>query len=386
MLRKLIRFIVSILLILIVVFFFIVGKITDMVYNKVEEIPEIQLSQETKDLHSNILMADLHADNLLWDRDPLDRLNHGAVDIPRLIEGGYALQVFDAVIKTPKNQNYTSNTGDTDNIQLLAMANRWPIPAWFNLTERALHQSKILHEAANESPNLEIIKSKEDLRYFLSLRKSNSYKVGGILSIEGLHALENEFANLQVLYDAGYRMMGLVHFFDNEVGGSSAGVDQGGLTDFGRRIVKEMERKQIIIDLAHASPALIADVLETATRPVVVSHTGVAGVRDSPRNLTDQQIKAIADNGGLIGIGFWEEAVGGIHPTNIAAAIRYTVDIAGIDHVALGSDFDGAVTTGFDSSKIIYLTQSLIEEGFTDQEIEKIMGKNQIDFFMNNLP
>jgi microsomal dipeptidase-like Zn-dependent dipeptidase len=118
----------------------------------------------------------------------------------------------------------------------------------------------------------------------------------------------------------------------------------------------------------------------------VVSHTGVAGVRESPRNLTDQQIKAISENGGLIGIGFWEEAVGGIHPTNIAAAIRYTVDIAGVDHVALGSDFDGAVTTGFDSSKIIYLTQSLIEEGFTDQEIEKIMGKNQIDFFMKNLP
>jgi microsomal dipeptidase-like Zn-dependent dipeptidase len=255
MLRKIIRFLVSILLILIVVFFFVVGKITDRVYNKVEDIPEIQLSQETKKLHSKILVADLHADNLLWDRDPLDRLSHGAVDIPRLIEGGYALQVFDAVIKTPKNQNYTSNTGDTDNIQLLAMANRWPISSWFNLTERALHQSEILHEAANESPNLEIIKSKEDLRYFLSLRKSNSYKVGGILSIEGLHALENEFSNLQVLYDAGYRMMGLVHFFDNEVGGSSAGVDQGGLTDFGRRIVKEMERRQIIIDLAHASPA-----------------------------------------------------------------------------------------------------------------------------------
>jgi microsomal dipeptidase-like Zn-dependent dipeptidase len=181
-------------------------------------------------------------------------------------------------------------------------------------------------------------------------------------------------------------MMGLVHFFDNEVGGSSAGVEKGGLTDFGRRVVREMESRKIIIDLAHASEALFADVMKMATRPVIVSHTGVKGVNESPRNLSDAQIRQVAESGGLIGIGFWAEAAGGTHPQDIARAIRYTVDIAGIDHVALGSDFDGAVTTSFDASEIVYLTEALIREGFSDEDIKKIIGENQINFFLANLP
>ena len=97
-------------------------------------------------------------------------------------------------------------------------------------------------------------------------------------------------------------------------------------------------------------------------------------------------MRAIAKNGGLIGIGFWEEAVGSIHPASIAAAIRYTSDLLGVDHVALGSDFDGAVTTSFDASNIILLTEALIQEHFSDKEIKKIMGGNQIEFLKHNLP
>lgn len=368
------------------IFFFLAGKIADRSYNKVEELEGFEVSEKARQLHQKILVADLHADNLLWDRDPVDEVGHGMVDVPRLLEGGYALQVFDAVIKTPKNQNYDSNSDATDNITLLAMANRWPPNTWFNLTNRALHQAKKLKSAAERTSELEIIYNRSDLDYFMKMRRSNSYIVSGILSIEGLHALEGEFENIGVLYDAGYRMMGLVHFFDNEVGGSSAGVEKGGLTDFGRRVVREMESRKIIIDLAHASEALFADVMNMATRPVVVSHTGVKGVNDSPRNLSDAQIRQVAENGGLIGIGFWAEAAGGTHPQDIARAIRYTVDIAGIDHVALGSDFDGAVTTSFDASEIVYLTEALIREGFSDEDIKKIMGENQINFFLENLP
>jgi len=95
---------------------------------------------------------------------------------------------------------------------------------------------------------------------------------------------------------------------------------------------------------------------------------------------------AIAKNEGLIGVGFWEEAVGSIHPASIAAAIRYTSNLLGVDHVALGSDFDGAVTTSFDASNIILLTEALIQEHFSDKEIKKIMGGNQIEFLKHNLP
>lgn len=386
MIRRFFKYVLILTVIALIAFFFLAGKIADRSYNQVVEIDNYQISEEAKKLHEKLLIADLHADNLLWDRNHNEKLGHGMVDIPRLLEGNYALQVFDAVIKTPKNQNYDANTGDTDNITTLAIANRWPPQTWFSLKERAIHQSNILKDAALSSSALEIIYNKADLRYFMSIRKSNSYKVGGILSIEGLHALEGDFDNLEILYNAGYRMMGLVHFFDNEVGGSSAGTDKGGLTDFGRRVVREMEKKKIIIDLAHASPALIRDVISIANRPLIVSHTGVKGTYNSPRNLSDEEIRLIANKGGLIGIGFWAEAVGSTRPQDIARAIRYVSDLVGIDHVALGSDFDGAVITSFDTANIIYLTEALLREGFLHEEIEKIMGGNQIRFFMENLP
>ncbi len=386
MIKKFLRFLFFMALLAGVVFFFLVGKIGDRSMNNVEEIEEFPISDRAKKLHPKIYVSDLHADNLLWDRDILVRSGHGAVDIPKLIEGGYAIQVFDAVIKTPKGLNYEANDDKTDNIRLVAMANRWPIRTWFSQYNRAIHQSNILHEAANASSELEIVKSASDLDYYMSLRKSNSYIIGGVLAIEGLHALEGKMENLEGLINAGYRIMGLVHFFDNEVGGSSAGVEQEGLTDFGIRVVRRMEQQNIIVDLAHSSPALFDDVLDMATRPVVVSHTGVNGVKNSPRNLSDQQIRRIGENGGLIGIGFWAEAAGSTHPTAIASSIRYVSDMIGVEHVALGSDYDGAVTVGFDSSQIIYLTEALIQEGFSDEEIQLIMGGNQIRFLRENLP
>lgn len=369
-----------------VIFFFIVGKIADRIYNQTEDLRDFEISSRAEALHQKLLVADLHADNLLWDRDPLTRKNHGHVDIPRLIEGNYALQVFDAVIKVPKDINYTSNNDRTDATRTLVIANRWPFRTWFSEFERAIYQSQKLHEAAEESSSLEIIRNQSDLRYFMGMRKSNSYRVGGVLALEGMHAIEDELGNVDRLFDAGYRIMGLVHFFDNEVGGSSAGEEQGGLTDLGYRVIRRMEEKKIIIDLAHASPTLINEVLEVATRPVIVSHTGVKGIHKSPRNLSDTEIRKIAENGGLIGIGFWPEAAGDGHPLSIARSIRYVIDMVGIEHVALGSDFDGAVTTMFDASEIAYLTEALIQEGFSDDQIQKIMGQNIIAFLQKNLP
>lgn len=389
---KLFRTLRNLLVVLIIlgltVFFFVVGKWVDRDTNvSLRDSDEpIIVSERAKKLHPKIAVADWHADNLLWDRDPLTKLDHGHVDIPRLIEGNFAIQVFDAVIKVPQGLNYESNTDKTDQIKMLSMANRWPVSSWFGLTKRALHQSQVLHRAADESSDLVIIKTSGDLEYFMKQWNTNGGMVGGILSIEGLHALEGKLENLQVLIDAGYRMLGLVHFFDNEIGGSSAGVAQGGLTDLGRQVVRIMNESSIIIDLAHASDQLIDEVLELSTRPIVVSHTGVKGVHESPRNLSDRHLQAIADKGGIIGIGFWDEAVGGQSVNDIARAIRYAVDVAGIDHVGLGSDFDGAVTAPFDAAQIILLTEALMTVGFSDQEITKVMGGNQIRFLMENLP
>jgi membrane dipeptidase len=105
---------------------------------------------------------------------------------------------------------------------------------------------------------------------------------------------------------AGFRMIGLAHFFDNEFAGSAHGVEKYGLTEQGRALVRDMERRKILVDLAHASPKTIEDVTAMASRPVIFSHTGVRGTCDNRRNLSDEQLRKIAATGGVIGIGFWD--------------------------------------------------------------------------------
>jgi len=147
-----------------------------------------------------------------------------------------------------------------------------------------------------------------------------------------------------------------------------------------------MEQSHIIVDLAHASARTIADVLALAHQPVVVSHTGVKGTCDNQRNLSDDQLKRIAATGGIVGIGFWDTAVCGQDAPAIAKAIRYSVDLIGVDHVALGSDFDGSITAPFDASAEALVTEALLDQNFTDEEIGKIMGGNVLRVLSDNLP
>lgn len=142
----------------------------------------------------------------------------------------------------------------------------------------------------------------------------------------------------------------------------------------------------MLVDVAHASSATIDDVLAIATRPVVVSHTGVRGVADNARNLSDDHLRGIAATGGLIGIGFWETASGGDDAEAIARSIKHATNVAGMDHVALGSDFDGGVQTPFDSTGLVQITDALILAGFKDDEIAKVMGGNVIRVLLETLP
>src|SRR5205823_1747437 len=182
-------------------------------------------------------------------------------------------------------------------------------------------------------------------------------------------ALDGDLANLDALFDAGFRMMSPTHFFDNEVGGSAHGLNKGGLTEMGREMIRRMEAKHMIVDLAHASPKVIDDVLAMATKPVVVSHSGVKGTCDNTRNLNDTQMARIAQTGGVIGIGYWETAVCGRDVRAIARAIRYAVNLVGIEHVGLGSDFDGAIGAIFDTTGLSTLTEALLADGFSEGEI-----------------
>ena len=171
-----------------------------------------------------------------------------------------------------------------------------------------------------------VIENASDLSSYLERRKRSSKLTAGLLSIEGAHALDGKLENLDVLYRAGYRMMSPSHFFDNDIGGSAAGVNKTGLTEKGREWVRQMEARHMIVDLSHASAKTIEDMLAVATRPVVVSHTGVKGTCNNNRNLSDDQIRAVAAKGGLIGIGFWDTAICGTDARAIVKAMRYVSD------------------------------------------------------------
>jgi len=158
------------------------------------------------------------------------------------------------------------------------------------------------------------------------------------------------------------------------------------LTDKGRELVRRMQERGVFIDLAHSSPKVIDDVLSLATRPVIVSHTGVKGTCDNTRNLSDAQLKGIARTGGLVGLGYWDTAVCGRDAKAIARAIRYTVDLIGAEHVALGSDFDGAIEAPFDTTGLVQITDQLLQEKLSEEEIRKIMGENAVRVFQNYLP
>jgi microsomal dipeptidase-like Zn-dependent dipeptidase len=385
--KKLLAGLAVTVVIAVVLFFTVVPSVVDRRMNTVVSDTPPTLSPKGSALHRRLFVADLHADELLWGRDPLVKASHGHVDVPRLQDAHVALQVFSVVTKTPRGMNYDHNTGETDNIALLALAQRWPSATRTSLTARARYQAERLHDAVLRSGGaLTLITSRDSLAAFMQRRNGDPAQVGALLAIEGLHALEGKLENVDVLYNDGFRMMGLVHFFDNEVAASAHGVTHGGLTTLGRAVVQHMEQKGILVDLAHSSAQVIQEVLAMATRPVVVSHTGVAATCPGPRNLTDDQLRAIAANGGLIGIGFWDGAI--CEPTlaNIVKAIRHAVEVAGVDHVALGSDFDGATKTPWDTRGVGAITDALLAAGMSQDDVAKVMGENTRRFLLQWLP
>lgn len=355
--------------------------------NSVESPGPYPASEPARQLHQQLFIADLHDDVLLWERDLLKRYDFGHSDLPRMLEGRVGLQVFSTVTKTPRGINYERNSGETDNITLLAMAQRWPRETWDSLLQRALYQAHKLNEAsANSDGRLVMIKSRNDLADFVSAWQKDPQRVAAILATEGLQPIEGKLENLDALYDAGFRITGLTHFFDNEIGGSAHGLDKGGLTPLGRQVIKRLEEKAMLIDLAHASRPLIDDVLAIATRPVLVSHTGVEGTCKGPRNLSDKHLQAIAATGGVVGIGYWDGAVCATSAAAIIKAIRYTASLIGVEHVALGSDFNGTIHAPFDVTGLPQLTEGLLKAGFSHAEVAAIMGGNVQRLLLASLP
>ena len=362
-----------------------IPKIVDNQHNQIREKGPYLVSSEIKRLYDNLgFIADMHCDALLWKRDLLRDNDFGQVDIPKMIKANVSLQAFTIVTKSPKDQNYDNNTGDTDNISSLYFVQGRPTSS---LTKRALLQCEELFGFAERSEGkFRVIVSSEELSNFISERDKNKKITAGFLGVEGAHALDGKIENVQVLYDNGVLMMSAVHFFDNKLGSSAHGIKKEGLTAFGKTVIKKMESLNMIIDIAHCAPKTIDDIFEIANGPIISSHTGVRGTCNNSRNLSDKHLKAIANSGGLISIAMFEEAVCGIDAEATAKAMKYTVDLVGVDFVSLGSDFDGSVKTPFDITGLPIIVKELQKIGLSEVEISKIMGENVKSFLLKNLP
>lgn len=347
--------------------------------NRIDGKPLPKVSDRAIALHETLTIVDLHSDTLMWKRDMMDRGDRGHMDMPRLSEGNVTLQVFSSVTKTPKGQNYDANSDDSDNITLLTIAQLQPMRTWGSLLERSLwHATKLDHAVAASNATLVKTVGPAELDAMLARRAAGGPAMGALLSIEGLQNLEGKASNLDKLYAAGFRMAGLTHFFDNELAGSMHGLKKGGLTPMGREVVQRMEDIGMIVDIAHCSQQCVTEILAMARRPVVSSHGGVQATCKVNRNLSDEHIRGVAKTGGIIGIGYWDAAICDTSPASIAKAMKHVRDLVGIDHVALGSDYDGATTVRFDTSKLVQVTQALIDTGFTDDEIRAVMGSNAL--------
>ncbi|HEX6789776.1 MAG TPA: membrane dipeptidase [Candidatus Krumholzibacteria bacterium] len=360
--------------------------IADGALNRVTQSPAA-VPPDVQAFHDSLWIADFHNDALLWNRDLRDGSARGALDIPRMRAGGFELAVFSATTRHYVASNYTRTPPVGDVMALAAFAQRWPRASWLDPFPRALVLARELRRTAQSSSGrLRMVETHDDLETLLRDQAHGDDVIGAVLLLEGLHAADGRIARIDSLFAAGYRVFGLTHMFDNDVAGASSGWRKRGLTPFGRRAVARIDSLGGIIDLAHASRATIDEVLALTTRPVVVSHTGITSACAGPRNIPDDVVAAIGERGGIVAIGFWKAAVCAGDARGIARSIHRAIAVAGVDHVALGSDFDGATAVPFDAAHMATLTAALLDEGLTRNQVRAVMGENEKRFLLEILP
>lgn len=353
-----------------------------------DNIAAIPVPATAARLHQRLLVADLHADTLLWPRDLAVANDHGHVDVPRLVAGNVGLQVLAAPTRVPRAPNYLSNDPDSDVITLLALASGWPAKSWNDLPERALYLARKAASAVQAMPGqLEILLTRGDLQRLLEQRAGGESRIGLLLAIEGGQVLEGRLDNLRVLHAAGYRMLGLAHFLDTELAGSAHGRDRGGLTQTGRDAIALAQSLGMAIDASHASSAAVDELLRTSKAPIVFSHGGAeATCPQHGRNLDDATLRRLAANGGVMGVGLWEQAICGQDLGAFLDTVDHAVKVAGVDHVALGSDFDGGIAAPIDAAGWPQVTAGLLERGYNTNDVGKLMGGNAVRVLLATLP
>lgn len=314
----------------------------------------IDVSEEARRIHDEAVVVDLHVDSLLWPRNLEQAGRGGHVDFPRMRAGG-----LDAVALTIATR-FFGVAG------LKAFHDRWPPRAWWSPWERL----RVQLEKAREFSGARLAVDAASIR-----RNSAAGVLSFFHGIEGAHALEGDVSRVEELRRAGVVFIGLVHLTDNEVGGSSSGSDRG-LTELGRELVAAMNQARVHVDLAHASVRTFGEALAATTLPPIVSHAGVRAVHDSWRNLSDEQIRAVAQKGGVIGVMLAPPALEQPSLEEAMEHLAHVVAIGGEDTAALGSDFDGYVDPPIDAGGLPRLTELMLRRGWSEERIRKVLGEN----------
>lgn len=276
-------------------------------------------------------LADGHADSLLWNRDLTVRHHAGQVDFPRLDEANVRLQGFTVV---------TRGYPVVDGVGALAALRGWPAEARRGPWARCLFQlDRMRALCARSGGRVRVTTTSAALAENLA-----AGRISAVLGVEGAHALEERPERVAELFARGVRFMSLTHLANNALGGSSTPLmGDRPLSALGQGVLDAMVAAGMPVDLAHASPRTIRDVLARPDARVLCSHTGVAGVRRSWRNLDDAALRAIAGRGGVVGVIFATVYLGGREIDDVVRHLEHALDVAGEDAVALGSDFDGLV-------------------------------------------
>lgn len=371
--------------------------------------------------HRSLLVADLHADTLLWRRGLVARNPDGQVDLRRMAEGNLGLQVFSMPTRVPTGSGDCIHGGNLDPAPLLAMINGWPPATWGSAFERAVYQARMLRRtmpATIEGRTIvpTFIEVEHDLLRWLETRRGDAgfgrHHVALLLGLEGAHAFdEPDGQQFETLYRLGLRMVAPTHRFDNEYGGSSEGCEAGPLTPKGRRLIELAIERRMVVDLAHAShPAFeeAVSILTKARHPAVVSHSGLQSYLDGlgrhggHRANTDRELVRLARTGGVFGVGFWPAAVGQAKVDNIVNTILRALEVLreeenvsrkdggfhavkrASEHVALGSDWDGAVKVAIDPADLAAITERLLAR-LDEVDVANIMGLNTCRVIVQSL-
>lgn len=340
----------------------------------------VELSSRAMALYRDALVVDLHND--LPSRvveegyDPDVRHDAGVgpglghTDVPRLVESGVGAQWLVAF----PEPRVASATAPLDGRALEGSF------------ARAMAMIDAVHALARRHPGrLAFAASASDVR---TARAAG--RVALLVAVEGGHAIEDSLERLRELHAAGARYLTLTWNNGTAWAGAAEGMGgtrRGGLTPFGRDVVGELNRLGVLVDVSHVSTATFWDALDASTAPIIASHSNARALCDHPRNLHDEQLRAIAASGGVIGLNFYSEFVDPRFAERadrsplalLADHAEHIATVAGIDHVALGSDFDGirASPQGIDDVRSFpRLVQALVDRGWRDDDVRKLLGAN----------